>query len=96
MIAADFFVPELGMLLLRSRETKGSALIRVAESLGVPLAETAAVGDWTNDLEMLDAAGLAVAMPDSDPAVIAAADLVLPFGPEDDGIARWLTEVFAG
>jgi Cof subfamily protein (haloacid dehalogenase superfamily) len=93
VMTADFFVPELGMLLLRSRETKGAALARVAADLGIPLAGTAAVGDWTNDLEMLDVAGLAVAMPGSDPAVISAADLVLPFGPEEDGIARWLEEI---
>lgn len=41
---------------------KGFALARLAEELGVPRAEIVAVGDAMNDLDMLEYAGLGVAM----------------------------------
>lgn len=42
--------------------SKGQALTRLAERLGVPLSQTAAVGDSLNDESMLRAAGVGVAM----------------------------------
>lgn len=42
--------------------SKGQALTRLAERLGVPLRQTAAVGDSLNDESMLRAAGVGVAM----------------------------------
>lgn len=41
---------------------KGAALTALAQSLGVDMADTAAIGDYLNDLAMLEAAGTAVAM----------------------------------
>ena len=41
---------------------KGAALLRLCARLGVTAAETAAIGDSENDLTMLRAAGLSVAM----------------------------------
>jgi phosphoserine phosphatase len=43
------------------REAKLAALLEEAEALGLPLAETLAVGDGANDLAMIEAAGLGVA-----------------------------------
>ncbi|MCV6900836.1 HAD hydrolase family protein, partial [Escherichia coli] len=40
----------------------GQALTRLAERLGIPLSQTAAVGDSLNDESMLRAAGVGVAM----------------------------------
>ncbi|MBT2572962.1 HAD family phosphatase [Bacillus sp. ISL-51] len=42
--------------------SKGQALKRLAKRLGIPMAETAAVGDSLNDYSMLQAAGIGVAM----------------------------------
>ncbi len=42
--------------------TKGRALERVTEYLNVPLHSTLAIGDGTNDLSMIERAGLGVAM----------------------------------
>ncbi|PRR90960.1 Cof-type HAD-IIB family hydrolase [Bacillus sp. NMCN1] len=42
--------------------SKGQALTRLAERLGIPLRQTAAVGDSLNDESMLLAAGVGVAM----------------------------------
>jgi phosphoserine phosphatase len=43
------------------RPGKAAALRRFADSAGVPLSETVAIGDGANDLDMLAAAGLGVA-----------------------------------
>lgn len=44
------------------RADKGSALRSIAESLGIPLAETAAIGDSDNDAPMLRIAGASFAV----------------------------------
>ena len=41
---------------------KGAALKILAESLGIPQARTAAIGDYLNDLEMLEWAGISAAV----------------------------------
>lgn len=49
---------------------KGVALERLQDALGVSRAQTAAFGDYLNDLELLDAAGLSFAMENAHPEVI--------------------------
>lgn len=93
IFSADFFSRGVSFLVIRPNTDKGTALAMLAAHLGIAREHTAAVGDWKNDVAMLGYAGTAVAMPDSDPLVIAQADLVLPEGPEDDGIARWIEEL---
>jgi len=56
--------------------TKDDALRALAEEVGVPVAETVAVGDGANDLPMLEVAGLAVGY-DPKPAVEPACDTVV-------------------
>jgi len=50
---------------------KGTALRRLQELLGVTPAQTAAFGDYLNDLELLDAAELSFAMADAHPDLVA-------------------------
>ena len=58
------------------RAGKAAALVRFAELAGVPLAQTVAVGDGANDLDMLAAAGLGIAF-NAKPVVREAADAAL-------------------
>lgn len=67
--------------------SKGVALRRVARHLRVPLREVVAVGNELNDLEMIVAAGLGVAMGNSPGALRRAADLVAPSN-DEDGLAE--------
>jgi hypothetical protein len=56
---------------------KGEALRILRETWSIPAERVVAVGDATNDLPMIEAAGLGVAMKRSMPEVLAAADLVI-------------------
>ncbi|MCY8857978.1 Cof-type HAD-IIB family hydrolase [Bacillus atrophaeus] len=58
------------------RATKGQALERLAKKLGIPMNETAAVGDSLNDYSMLKAAGKSVAMRNAREDIKAMADAV--------------------
>jgi Cof subfamily protein (haloacid dehalogenase superfamily) len=58
--------------------SKGDALSRLAEHLGVPRERVMAVGDQGNDIPMIRWAGVGVAMGSGSPAAKAAADWVAP------------------
>lgn len=61
----EFIPPESG---------KGRGLYILAKKLGIPVAETIAVGDHVNDIDMVEAAGLGVAVANAvDPVKAAAA-----------------------
>ncbi len=62
---------------INSREaTKGVALEKLAAYLGIPLESTMAFGDDTNDISMLEAAGIGVAMGNACEAVKRSSDFV--------------------
>ena len=56
--------------------TKGNALLALCRHLGLEPAQALALGDGTNDSDMLRSAGIGVAMENADEAVKAAADYV--------------------
>ena len=62
---------------------KGRALHLLADALNIPVVETMAIGDNLNDLDLVTAAGVGVAMGDGDPRVRAAADWVTATYAED-------------
>jgi Cof subfamily protein (haloacid dehalogenase superfamily) len=66
---------------------KGNSLKRFAEHLGYTLDNCMALGDGTNDLSMIEAAGLGVAMSNAHPLVLAAADHVTVSN-DEDGVAE--------
>ncbi len=65
---------------------KGSALAWLGRHLGIDLGETLAIGDDWNDIEMLRAAGLGVAVANAHPRVLAVARAIVPAVAED-GVA---------
>lgn len=64
---------------------KGRALPVLAKAAGVPVSDTVAVGDAHNDLAMIQAAGLGVAVETSPPDVVAAAAWTCP-PPDREGL----------
>lgn len=78
--------------------TKWSAIQRLAHGWGIADAEICAVGDDVNDIPMIRAAGLGVAMGNAQPAVKAAADRIAPTH-DEDGLAEvveWLLKEGSG
>ena len=69
---------------------KGRALARFAEHLGLSLANCISFGDGANDLTMVEAAGVGVAMANACPEVLAAADYVTASN-DEDGVAAALS-----
>lgn len=59
-----------------ARANKGQALLQLCEMLGISPGETLAFGDGSNDVSMLRAAGLGVAVANASAETKAAADLV--------------------
>lgn len=55
---------------------KGTALVMIAEMMGLNTGDFVAIGDSANDIEMIRAAGLGVAVGNAHPALKDAADLV--------------------
>lgn len=66
-----------GMVARAAGGTKGTALAWIAQHYGIPLAATVCVGDWHNDLPMLETAGRSFAMGQSPSDVKSAATDVL-------------------
>jgi Cof subfamily protein (haloacid dehalogenase superfamily) len=66
--------------------SKAAACEMICERIGCALAEAVAIGDAPNDIELLEAAGYAVAVSGSRPEVLAVADAICA-RPEDAGVA---------
>ena len=71
--------------------TKGAAIRRLCDHLGVDPARAAALGDGGNDIEMLKTVGCGVAMGNANEAVRAAADIVTD-AYDRDGVARFIEQ----
>ena len=72
--------------ILDPEVSKAAACEIVCERLGYSLADAVAIGDAPNDVELLNAAGYAVAVALSRPEVLAAADATCAL-PEEGGVA---------
>ena len=73
---------------------KGTALTTLAELAGVPISSTVAFGDYLNDLEMLRAAGTAVAMENAHAQLKEVADIIAPPN-TDNGVSVVLRELLS-
>lgn len=74
---------------------KGNAVRYVCDYLNVPIANSVAAGDAENDISMLDAAGIGVAMANADPQVKAHADYITENDNDHDGLADAILKYFA-
>jgi hypothetical protein len=75
--------------------SKGAAVRWLARRLGIDLRDALAIGDQLNDLEMIEEAGLGVAMPHGPAELLEAAALVAPPF-EEDGAAQVLEAYVIG
>lgn len=76
-------------------DDKGAGLRLVRERLGIPREATLAVGDWLNDVPLLEEAGYGVAMAHAPAALRAVADVVTRTSNHAEGAAEFLAGFFA-
>jgi Cof subfamily protein (haloacid dehalogenase superfamily) len=75
--------------------SKGTALARVAERLGVALSKVLAFGDGMNDREMLRLAGKGIRMSNADPRLKEALPHLEEIGSNrEESVARYLEDLF--
>ncbi len=74
--------------ILNATASKGAGLAAVAAEYGIAQSEVMAMGDNHNDLEMLDYAGVAVAMDNAEPELRDCGKYHLTATNDDDGVAR--------
>lgn len=73
--------------------TKGQALTRICNELGIDLQESMVIGDNHNDESMLKACGTAVVMENSEEVIFPLADIVIGEN-NTDAVSRFLNEYF--
>ncbi len=73
---------------------KGHGLSIVAGALGLARNETAAIGDYYNDLEMLRWAGISAAVANAPPEIRDAADLIVASN-RDGGVAEFIDHLLS-
>ena len=71
--------------IMNPQASKAAALRTVATHYGVPMEQVMAIGDAANDIPMLEAAGVAIAMDNAGAAVKAVAHWIAPSN-EDHGV----------
>ena len=79
--------------ILSENAGKGTAMLRLAKSLGIEQEETIAVGDSTNDTDMITKAGLGLAVNNAWQELKDSADLVLPCT-NDEHVAEYLLKTY--
>lgn len=80
--------------LMNPGVNKGRALRRLQQQLGVAPDECMAFGDYLNDLEMMQAAGISCAMANAHPALKAACRYTVPSN-DEDGVVRTICRAIA-
>ena len=78
--------------IFHATSSKGEALRHLTRHLGIAMSDVVAVGDNYNDREMLEVAGLGVAMANAEPEIIAIADRVTRSN-DEDGIAALIDDL---
>ncbi|NLO07645.1 MAG: HAD family phosphatase [candidate division WS1 bacterium] len=82
------------MEVLNPQATKATALLWLAEHLGIPIEHTMALGDSLNDLEMVCTAGVGVFMPIADTELQEQADFIPTSARE--GVAEAVEQLVLG
>ena len=75
--------------------SKGVAIEKLCECLGIAREKSIAIGDYNNDIPMLLAAGVGIAVANACPAALAAADVVTVSN-EEHAIARVIADIESG
>ena len=73
--------------ILPAANSKGTSLCRLCEMIGIPKENSVAAGDYENDIDMIEAAGIGAAVENAQQGLIDKADIILP-SCEENAIAH--------
>ena len=79
--------------VLSAAAGKGNALVRLAERLGISREDTMSLGDSKNDLDMINAAGIGIAVKNAWPILRENADVVLDCT-NDEHVVKYVLEKY--
>jgi hypothetical protein len=79
------------VMVMQKEATKAKAVAALANHWGIDKKDIAAFGDDTNDIDLLNYAGVGIAMGNALPEVKSAADMVCKNN-DEDGLAEWVEE----
>jgi Cof subfamily protein (haloacid dehalogenase superfamily) len=82
--------------ILPPETNKGTALARVAETMGMDADEVMAIGDSMNDEAMIRWAGMGVAVANGDERIKSIADLVTDHSNDDEGVSEVIDKYILG
>lgn len=74
--------------------TKGKCITYLSELTGIPLSETAALGDTENDISILNTAGISIAMKNADDEVRKICRFTTDYSNDEDGAAKFIEKLF--
>lgn len=93
-IATTYSKPHF-LEILNDRVNKGAGLVHLAKHLGIPLEDTVAVGDAQNDIEMIQSAGLGIAVANAVGPLKEVADVILDRSVDEGSIAEVVDRFFS-
>jgi 5-amino-6-(5-phospho-D-ribitylamino)uracil phosphatase len=76
-------------IITSKRATKENALRKFAQFFNINISDVIAFGDDTNDIDMIEAAGIGIAMGNAIDKVKSVADFVCDTN-DNDGVAKWI------
>jgi len=91
----SMFSKPIYLEVVGSQVNKGHALTLLAERLGIPIEQCLALGDSSNDIEMLQAAGLGVAVANARDDVKSVADVVLDRSADEAALVELVERYFS-
>ena len=90
------FLPAVGdwfLEILHPEVNKGNGLKRMCQALDIPIDQTVAMGDGTNDVEFLTLAGLGVAMKNAHESLQDAADYTMEWTNDEHGVIKTMEQL---
>ncbi len=84
----------MGIEMNPSLSNKGTAVLKVADELGIPHSNTIGIGDGENDLEMIKLTAHGVAMNHAVDYIKKHAQHVTKFNNDEGGVGYFLEEFF--
>ena len=82
-----------GLEITKAGANKGTGLLKLAEILGISPEETMAIGDAENDIDMIIAAGVGIAMKNGSDEIKSVADYISDEDNNHDGAAKMIEKI---